>query len=98
MLDLTPLLTSVVERAGLWEGLIAVTTRHTTTGLLVNEHDTAIVRATIDLAHNLGLIVVAVGVETDEQLEYLRLLGCDRAQGYYFAAPVPAEQFATRPV
>jgi secondary thiamine-phosphate synthase enzyme len=37
VLDLTPLLTSVVERAGLWEGLIAVTTRHTTTGLLVNE-------------------------------------------------------------
>jgi diguanylate cyclase (GGDEF)-like protein/PAS domain S-box-containing protein len=63
-------------------------------GLGVNEHDTAIVRATIELAHNLGLIVVAVGVENDEQLEYLQLLGCDRAQGYYFAPPVPAEEFA----
>jgi EAL domain-containing protein (putative c-di-GMP-specific phosphodiesterase class I) len=62
-------------------------------GLGVNEHDTAIVRATIELAHNLGLIVVAVGVETDEQLEYLQLLGCDRAQGYYFSPPVPADEF-----
>jgi diguanylate cyclase (GGDEF)-like protein/PAS domain S-box-containing protein len=65
-------------------------------GLGVNEHDTAIVRATIELAHNLGLIVVAVGVETDEQLEYLQLLGCDRAQGYYFSPPVPADEFATK--
>lgn len=63
-------------------------------GLGVHEHDTAIVRATVELAHNLGLTVVAVGVETDEQLEYLRLLGCNRAQGYYFAPPVPPEQFA----
>jgi diguanylate cyclase (GGDEF)-like protein/PAS domain S-box-containing protein len=65
-------------------------------GLGVNEHDTAIVRATIELAHNLGLIVVAVGVENDEQLEYLQLLGCDRAQGYYFSPPVPADEFAAK--
>jgi diguanylate cyclase (GGDEF)-like protein/PAS domain S-box-containing protein len=65
-------------------------------GLGVNEHDTAIVRATVELAHNLGLTVVAVGVETDEQLEYLQLLGCNRAQGYYFAPPVPPEQFAEK--
>jgi len=65
-------------------------------GLGVNEHDTAIVRATIELAHNLGLIVVAVGVETDEQLEYLQLLGCDRAQGYYFSPPLPADDFIAR--
>jgi secondary thiamine-phosphate synthase enzyme len=39
MIDLTPLVASVVQRAGLWEGLVAVTTRHTTTGLLVNEHE-----------------------------------------------------------
>jgi EAL domain-containing protein (putative c-di-GMP-specific phosphodiesterase class I) len=63
-------------------------------GLGLNEHDTAIVRATVELAHNLGLIVVAVGVETDEQLEYLELLGCDRAQGYHFAPALPPEQFA----
>jgi diguanylate cyclase (GGDEF)-like protein/PAS domain S-box-containing protein len=63
-------------------------------GLGVNEHDTAIVRATVELAHNLGLIVVAVGVETDVQLEYLQHLGCDRAQGYHFAPALPADQFA----
>ena len=56
----------------------------------------AIVRATVELAHNLGLTVIAVGVENDEQLEYLQLLGCDRAQGYYFAPPVPADQFADK--
>ncbi len=65
-------------------------------GLGVNEHDTAIVRATVELAHNLGLIVVAVGVETDEQLEYLQLLGCDRAQGYYFSPPVTADEMTAR--
>jgi len=63
-------------------------------GLGVNEHDTAIVRATVELAHNLGLTVVAVGVETDAQLEYLQHLGCDRAQGYHFAPAVPANEFA----
>lgn len=56
-------------------------------GLGTNEQDTAIVRATVELAHNLGLIVIAVGVETDEQLEMLQLLGCDRVQGYLFAPP-----------
>lgn len=61
-------------------------------GVGIDEQDTAIVRATVELAHNLGLTVVAVGVENDEQLEYLRLLGCDRAQGYLFAPPLPAAE------
>ena len=64
-------------------------------GLGVNEQDTAIVRATIELAHNLGLVVVAVGVETDAQLEALAILGCDRAQGYLFAPPLPPDQLIT---
>jgi len=54
------------------------------------------VRATIELAHNLGLVVVAVGVEFEEQLEMLQILGCDRAQGYLFSAPVPPESFASQ--
>ncbi len=62
-------------------------------GLGTDEQDTAIVRATVDLAHTLGLTVVAVGVETERQLDVLRLLGCDRAQGYLFGPPVAAEQF-----
>jgi secondary thiamine-phosphate synthase enzyme len=39
LIDLTPLVSGVVQRTGLWEGLVAITTRHTTTGLLVNEHE-----------------------------------------------------------
>jgi diguanylate cyclase (GGDEF)-like protein/PAS domain S-box-containing protein len=65
-------------------------------GLGVHDHDTAIVRATIDLAHNLGLVVVAVGVETEEQLEALAILGCDRVQGYLFAPALPPDQLIAR--
>jgi EAL domain-containing protein (putative c-di-GMP-specific phosphodiesterase class I) len=65
-------------------------------GVGSDEEDTAIVRATIELAHSLGLLVTAVGVETEEQLEILDLLDCDRAQGFYYAPAVPAEQFADR--
>lgn len=63
-------------------------------GLATDEQDTAIVRATVELAHNLGLIVVAVGVETSGQLEALQVLGCDRAQGYLYAPPLSPDDFA----
>jgi diguanylate cyclase (GGDEF)-like protein len=52
--------------------------------------DAAIVTAVISLAHNLGLIAVAEGIETPEQLSALREMDCDMAQGYYFARPRPA--------
>ncbi|GKI14162.1 GGDEF-domain containing protein [Oscillospiraceae bacterium] len=45
----------------------------------------------VELAHDLGIAVVCEGVETREQMEFLRAAGCDRAQGYYFSRPVPSE-------
>jgi diguanylate cyclase len=51
----------------------------------------AVVHAIVRLAHALGLRVVAEGVETAEQRDTLRELGCDELQGYYFARPVPAQ-------
>jgi len=54
----------------------------------------AIVRSTSDLGHNLGLRVVAEGVEDEAALELLRSYGCDLAQGYYIARPMTAEAFA----
>jgi len=56
-----------------------------------DENDAVIVRSTIDLAHNLGLKVVAEGVETLDALNLLEILGCDLAQGYYLAKPMPSE-------
>jgi EAL domain-containing protein (putative c-di-GMP-specific phosphodiesterase class I) len=56
--------------------------------------DTAIVTAVIGMAQSLKLRVIAEGVETVEELEFLRAHHCEEAQGYYFSRPVPAEQFA----
>jgi len=52
-----------------------------------DENDAVIVRATIDLAHNLGLKVVAEGVESIDVWDLLEMLGCDTAQGYYIRRP-----------
>jgi diguanylate cyclase (GGDEF)-like protein len=54
--------------------------------------DAAIVRSTIDLAHNMGLEVVAEGVEDAETFERLRSLGCNIAQGYVISRPLPSQQ------
>ncbi len=63
---------------------------------MMNKHDDdVIVRSTIDLAHNLGLVVVAEGVETPEILQRLADLGCDVAQGYGICRPIPLDQFET---
>jgi diguanylate cyclase (GGDEF)-like protein/PAS domain S-box-containing protein len=64
-------------------------------GVARNSDDRAIVKATIDMAHALGLTVVAEGVETREQEEYLRAFGCDRAQGYLYARPQPAQAISS---
>jgi diguanylate cyclase (GGDEF)-like protein/PAS domain S-box-containing protein len=57
-----------------------------------SDNDAVIVRSTIDLARNLGLHVVAEGVETEQAWDRLSELGCTLAQGYYLSRPVPADQ------
>ena len=61
------------------------------------EHDTddaQIVRSTIDLGHNMGLRVVAEGIESVESWRLLEAMGCDQGQGYLISKPMPAEQLA----
>jgi diguanylate cyclase (GGDEF)-like protein len=55
--------------------------------------DKAIVAAIISMANSLGMQTIAEGVETPEQLAFLRLQGCNEVQGYYFSKPLPADQF-----
>ncbi len=58
-----------------------------------DEDDAKIVRSTIDLAHNLGLTVVAEGVENALIWDKLKALDCDEAQGYFMSRPIPAHEF-----
>jgi diguanylate cyclase (GGDEF)-like protein len=60
-------------------------------GLGDDLEDTAIVRMVIELAHTLGMEVIAEGVESADQAELLAQMGCDMAQGFYFARPMPPE-------
>jgi EAL domain-containing protein (putative c-di-GMP-specific phosphodiesterase class I) len=60
--------------------------------MLQNDNDAAIVRYTIDLAHGLGLQVIAEGVENEETWDELKTLGCDGALGYYVGNPMPADE------
>ncbi len=66
-----------------------------TKGLGLEVEDTAIVQTVVDLAHILGMEVVAEGVEIEEQETLLKEMGCDMAQGFYFTEPLPPEA-ATR--
>ncbi|MGH3146262.1 MAG: EAL domain-containing protein, partial [Rubrobacter sp.] len=60
-------------------------------GLRDDIEDTAIVRMVVELAHTLGMEVVAEGVESQEQARLLGEMGCDLAQGFHFARPLPPE-------
>jgi EAL domain-containing protein (putative c-di-GMP-specific phosphodiesterase class I) len=61
--------------------------------VLSDEADATIVRTIVDMAHTLGFTVIAEGVERDAQAAFLRKLGCEQAQGFLFARPMPAHDF-----
>jgi diguanylate cyclase (GGDEF)-like protein/PAS domain S-box-containing protein len=65
-------------------------------GLLSDQEDQAIVTAIINLAHILGVVAVAEGVENAGQMRRLRELGCDLGQGYHFGQPLPPEDLTAR--
>ena len=66
-------------------------------GLGRDPDDTAIVQTVVTLAHSLGMSAVAEGLETPLQLQILRSLGCDFAQGYFFGRPLPPEAIGDQP-
>ncbi len=61
--------------------------------MIEDDNDAMIVRSTIDLAHNLGMQVVAEGIEEKEMLELLQILGCEFGQGYYMSRPISEDDF-----
>jgi diguanylate cyclase (GGDEF)-like protein len=61
--------------------------------MVTDRDDATLVRSTIELGHNLGLEVVAEGVEDAASLDMLRVLGCNEAQGYFISKPLPADRF-----
>ena len=63
-------------------------------GVETDRDDAAIVRSTIDLGHNLGLKVVAEGIENEAIWRHLRQAGCDIGQGYFMSKPIPAGQIS----
>jgi EAL domain-containing protein (putative c-di-GMP-specific phosphodiesterase class I) len=67
-------------------------------GAAGDQRAVAIIRSTVDLAHSLGLRIVAEGIETLETLALVDDLGCDAAQGYLMGPPVPPEEFDLGPV
>ena len=65
-------------------------------GMSTDSTNAAIVRSTVDLGRNLGLEVIAEGVETQDAYDQLAELGCDYAQGFLLSRPLPAPELAAR--
>lgn len=64
-------------------------------GLLENDEDRTIVNAIVAMGKSLRMIVTAEGVETLEQYQYLKMLGCEEIQGYFISRPIPPEEYLT---
>jgi len=64
--------------------------------ITMNPTDHAIVKAIVSMAHSLGMTVIAEGVETDDQLQLLREMGCDMIQGFLFSRPIAPNELAER--
>ena len=60
-------------------------------GLDASGHDGTVLRTVVDLAHKLGITVIAEGVETAGELRAVGAIGCDEAQGFYLGGPAPAD-------
>jgi EAL domain-containing protein (putative c-di-GMP-specific phosphodiesterase class I) len=63
-------------------------------GVLVHRQDQILIKATIDLAHRLGMSVVAEGVEDEQSAAMLAQLGCDLGQGYLYSKPLPGRELS----
>ncbi|MDZ5034565.1 EAL domain-containing protein, partial [Clostridium perfringens] len=61
-------------------------------GIIIEEKSDYIINSIVELSHYLNLLVVAEGVETKEQLEYLKRISCDVIQGYYFSKPIEFDE------
>ena len=61
--------------------------------MLTNEDSAVIVKSTIDMAHNIGRLVVAEGVENNDTQILLKRLGCDFMQGFFFSKALPPDEF-----
>jgi EAL domain-containing protein (putative c-di-GMP-specific phosphodiesterase class I) len=100
-INTSPVLTAMMSLALLLFGFIALK-RLPVRGMKIDQsfvmemarHDEVIVRSTIDLAHNLGLQIVAEGVESQEIWDRLVVLGCDAAQGNYVSGPLEPQNVA----
>ena len=60
--------------------------------IAIDADDRALVKTIVQMAHSVGLIAIAEGVETSVQWEFLRQNGCDEVQGYLFSRPLPTDQ------
>jgi EAL domain-containing protein (putative c-di-GMP-specific phosphodiesterase class I) len=67
--------------------------QHFTKNIETDSKDAALVKTIIRMAHELGLNVIAEGVETKAQVAFLKAEDCNQAQGYYYNKPMPAEDF-----